>query len=135
MKTMLPAAFAAAAKAGAAPVGPPMSAYITWECDGDTKFTCGPAVSADAAAASAPEGDGLGVREAGGCKCVTVVHVGPYEDMMKTYTATFEWVEAKGYEYRMPVVEVYENDPKEVEPAKLRTKLYIPIVPKGTPKA
>ena len=54
---------------------------------------------------------------------------------MKTYNATFEWVEAKGYENRMPVVEVYENDPKEVEPAKLRTKLCIPIVPKGTPKA
>ena len=134
MKTMLPAAFAGAAKAGAAPVGPPMSAYFTWDPEGSMSFTCGPTVAGDTTAA-APEGEALGVRTAGGCKCVTVVHVGPYEDLMKTYNATFEWVEAKGYENRMPVVEVYENDPKEVEPAKLRTKLCIPIVPKGTPKA
>ena len=130
---MLPAAFAGAATAGVAPIGPPMTAYLTWECDANTRFTCGPSVAA--AAAAAPAGDGLGVRAAGGCKCVTVVHVGPYEDLKKTYDATFEWVEAKGYESRMPVVEVYENDPKEVEAAKLRTKLCIPIVPKGTPKA
>lgn len=65
---------------------------------------------------------------------MTVLHRGPYEDLMKTYMATFEWVEAKGYESRMPILEVYENDPKEVEASELRTKIYIPIVPKGTPK-
>lgn len=133
MKTMFPEAFAGAAKAGAAIVGKNMSVYFDWDSDGDTRFTCGPSVAAGSA--PAPECDGLGVREVEGCKCVTVVHAGPYEELMKTYGATFEWAEAKGYEHRMPVVEVYENDPREVEPANLRTKLCIPIVPKGTPKA
>lgn len=119
---------------GASPIGPPLAIYYTWDSaeNGKTSFTAGPMV---AAGASAPDGDGFGVREAGGCKGVTVVHVGPYPDLMKTYTATFEWIEAKGYEIRMPLVEVFENSPKEVAEAELRTKIYIPIVPKGSPSA
>lgn len=54
---------------------------------------------------------------------------------MEVYKATFEWVEVKGYESRMPVFELYENDPKDTPPEKLRTKICIPIVPKETPKA
>lgn len=132
IKTMLPAAFGGLGKAGIAPTGPLVAAYFTWDPAGETTFTCGPTVAADGPPA---EGDGLGVRAFGDVKCVTVVHMGPYTDLMTTYEATFEWIEAKGYENRMPVMEVYENNPEEVEPAKVRTKICIPIVPKGTPKA
>lgn len=56
--------------------GPPSSAYYTW--GETTKFTCGPSVAGGAATTALvkdPEGDdvGLGVRTAGGCKCVTTV--------------------------------------------------------------
>ncbi|CAM9669072.1 unnamed protein product [Scytosiphon promiscuus] len=140
MKTMLPAAFGGAAKAGLEVNGPPVSAYFVWESapGGIAKFTSGPSVvggdgSAAAALAKDPAGDdtGLGVRTAGGCKCVMAVHTGPYEEMMKCYKATFEWIEAKGYESRMPVFEVYPNDPKDTPPEKLVTKIYIPIVRKA----
>lgn len=61
--------------------------------------------------------------------------MGPYDTLMDCYMATFEWVEVKGYESRMPVYELYENDPKDTPPEKLRTKICIPIVAKETPKA
>ena len=54
---------------------------------------------------------------------------------MECYGATFEWIAAKGYESRMPILEIYENDPKDTAPEKLRTKISIPIVKKGAPQA
>lgn len=56
--------------------GPPASAYYDW--GETTKFTCGPSVAGGAAATALmkdPDGGdvGLGVRAAGGCKCVTTV--------------------------------------------------------------
>ncbi|CAN0506602.1 unnamed protein product, partial [Ectocarpus sp. 12 AP-2014] len=140
-KKTLPAAFAGAAAAGLAMAGPPASAYYTWDSSpgGTTKFTCGPSVAGGGASALMKDVDGddngLGVRTAGGCKCVTTLHTGPYDELKKCYEATFEWVEAKGYESRMPVFELYENDPKDTPPEKLKTKVCIPIVAKGTPKA
>ncbi|CBN76982.1 glyoxalase family protein [Ectocarpus siliculosus] len=140
-KKTLPAAFAGAAAAGLAMAAPPASAYYTWDPSpgGTTKFTCGPSVAGGGASALMKDvnGDdnGLGVRTAGGCKCVTTLHTGPYDELKKCYEATFEWVEAKGYESRMPVFELYENDPKDTPPEKLKTKVCIPIVAKGTPKA
>lgn len=137
---MLPAAFGGAAKAELPMAGPPVSAYFTWDSTpgGTTKFTSGPAVvggegSAAAALAKDPAADdtGLGVRTAGGCKCVMAVHTGPYDKMMPCYKATFEWIEAKGYESRMPVFEMYPNDPKDTPPEELITKIYIPIVRKA----
>ncbi|CAM9720687.1 unnamed protein product [Ectocarpus sp. 6 AP-2014] len=125
----LPAAFAGAAAAGLAMAGPPASAYYTWDPSpgGTTKFTCGPSVAGGGASALMKDVDGddngLGVRTAGGCKCVTTLHTGPYDELMKCYKATFEWVETKGYESRMPVFELYENDPKDTPPEKLKTKL------------
>lgn len=64
------------------------------------------------------------------------MHTGPYDKLVGCYTATFEWIKAKGYESRMPVFEIYENDPKDTAPDKLRTKICVPLVPKEeTPEA
>ena len=77
---MLPVAFAGAAKAGLPMAGPPASAYFAWDPspEGTTTFTSGPSVAGGAATAALVKdagGDdvGLGVRTAGGCKCVTTV--------------------------------------------------------------
>lgn len=137
MKEMLPSAFVEAGKKGLKMAGPPVAGYFTWESDGQTRLTAGSmvAIDPDSPHEEPAETDvGLAVRALGGVKCVTTTHVGPYEDLMKCYEATFEWIEAKGYESRMPVVEVYENDPNVTEPSKLTTKIHIPIVPKGTPR-
>lgn len=130
METMIPNAFAEAGKIGLPPAGPLLSAYFTWDSKegGETRFTCGPSVAGGSPEA---EGDGFGVRTVGGCKCATVVHTGPYSELMGTYMATFEWISAKGFESAMPVFEIYENSPKEVEESNLRTKICIPVVPKG----
>lgn len=136
MSEMMPLSFAGAAKAGMPPVGLPMSAYFKWDSaeNGETTFTCGPAVTVGGGGGgvAAAEGTALGVRTVGGCECVTVMHIGPYDKLMDTYMATFEWIAAKGYESCMPVIEIYHNDAKEVEASKLKTKICIPIVKKGT---
>lgn len=128
MKEAIPKAFAGAEERGLPIAGPVVSAYYTWK-DGKTEFTSGPVVGADSPQA---EGNGLGIRTLAGCKCVTIVHTGPYSELGKTYDATFEWIAAKGLDKRMPCVEIYENSPKDTEESKLRTKICIPIVPKGS---
>ena len=131
MQAEMPLAIAGAIKAGVPAIGPPVAVYFTWDCSegGKTSFTCGPIV---AAGTPAPEGSGFEAREVGGSRCVTVVYEGPYDKMAAAYSATFEWIKVKGYEIGMPIMEVFENDPKDVEPEKLRTKICIPIKPTKT---
>lgn len=131
MKAAMPLAIAGAREAGVPVVGPPVAVYFTWDSSegGKTSFTCGPIV---AAGTPAPEGGDFEVREVGGSKCVTVVYVGPYDKMVAVYSATFEWIKVKGYEIGMPIMEMFENDPKDVEPEKLKTKICIPIEPTKT---
>ncbi|CAM9710892.1 unnamed protein product, partial [Sphacelaria rigidula] len=127
METMLPAAFAEASKKGMEIVGPPLSAYYTWDPKegGNTRFTTGAMVAGDDSINEAGEEDnGLGIRSVGGVRCVTTVHTGPYDELIQCYEATMDWVEMKGFESKMPSVELYENDPKDTEPAKLRTKVF-----------
>lgn len=44
------------------------------------------------------------------------VHTGPYDKLNGCYRAPFDWVAAEGYESRMPVLELNENDPRETAP-------------------
>lgn len=133
METSLPAAFAEAGKRGLKMVGPPLSGYYKWESKegGEARLTTGPMVVRGASTEEVAGGEtGFGVRSLCGVKSVMVMHVGPYDELIKCYEATFEWISAKGYESKMPAVEMYENNPKDTEPGKLRTKIFVPIVPK-----
>lgn len=132
---MIPSAFTEASKQGVTPVGPLISGYFTWDLKegGKTRMTAGPTVAAGSMPEEDEESDRVGVRALAGCKCATVVHIGPYSELMKVYDATFEWIEAKGYESGMPVVEIYENSPEEVEESELVTKICIPVVQKDNP--
>ncbi|CAN0110777.1 unnamed protein product [Ascophyllum nodosum] len=128
INAMVPKVFAGAAKAGIDTLGSAMSIFFTWKVDRETRFTFGPMVAgAPRAQARNASGDGLGVRTALGCKCAVIEHLGPHKELRKTREAMFEWIGANGYESRLPIVHVYENNPEEVEPEKLRTKLYVPI--------
>ena len=127
---MLPKAYIGAAKAGIYVPGPAMSIYFTW--DRKTRFTAGPIVAGGAPArANKPDGDGLGVRGVLGCMCATAYHVGPHEELEKTHNAVSKWIDANGFESRMPIVDVYVDDWTEVEPEKMKTVVHVPIVPKG----
>lgn len=124
---MIPEAFASAARAGIPVLGPGMSVFLTWS--NEIKLTGGPMVTE---ATYAPVGDGLGVRTVLGCRCATAIHMGPYEGLKQAREAMFGWIGANGYEVRMPIVYIYENDPEKVAPENLRSKIYIPIVPRGS---
>jgi effector-binding domain-containing protein len=59
------------------------------------------------------------------------VHVGPYEKTGETIVKLTEWLTANGYEPAGPVLETYfDMDPDAVDPAKLRTQVWIPVVKK-----
>ncbi|CAM9577823.1 unnamed protein product [Sphacelaria rigidula] len=130
---MIPVASAEAGKRGLQSVGPPICGYFAWDPKegGETKLTVGVNVAGDSSHVEAAEGDdGFGIRSLGGVKCATVTHVGPYSELKGVYNATFEWIAARGYESKMPVVEIHEDGPPDVEPANFRTKICVPIVRK-----
>ncbi len=56
------------------------------------------------------------------------LHVGPYEKTGETILKLTEWLTAKGYEAAGPVLETYfDMNPDEVDPARLRTQIWIPV--------
>ncbi len=50
------------------------------------------------------------IREYGGFLGVTLLHKGQYSKMPESYGAALEWIEKKGYKYKVPVTEKYIID-------------------------
>ena len=105
------------------PVGPPMLVYhdvIDEENDGDIEI-CIPIQKE-----CFLQGD---IRchtfEAG--KVAMTVHHGPYEELSSAYHSMLAWVTENGYELVGPPREIYLNDPREVGPEQLQTKLEFPV--------
>ncbi|NIM13737.1 MAG: hypothetical protein GTO45_16810 [Candidatus Aminicenantes bacterium] len=57
----------------------------------------------------------------------TYMHIGPYEKMEPSYNKILKFVESKGYKVVFPAYEKYLNNPYEVKPEELKTKIVIPI--------
>jgi DNA-binding transcriptional MerR regulator len=55
--------------------------------------------------------NGISVRELPGGKCLTLVHVGPYDELGRSYSKIFKYVKAKGDQVEMPTREVYLKGP------------------------
>lgn len=57
------------------------------------------------------------------------LHVGPYEDLGKTYAYICGQWAPKNYKeiQAKPSIEVYLDDPHEVSPENLRTEIYVPV--------
>ncbi|MFD4138879.1 GyrI-like domain-containing protein [Streptomyces sp. NPDC058572] len=103
---------------GAEFAGPPFFRYNTIDMEGESVIEAGvPVVSAPE-----PEGDiGIAVLPAG--RYVTVLHVGHPDQLFDVITAMHTWVERKGLEWDMTVVdgvehwagriESYLTDPRE----------------------
>jgi DNA-binding transcriptional MerR regulator len=70
---------------------------------------------------------GVVERELPGGAWASTLHVGPYAECPLAYAALLEHVRERGYEPLAPVAETYLNDPSQVPPHELVTRLAVPL--------
>ena len=74
---------------------------------------------------------GISVRELPGCRCVALLHKGPYEELSRSYGKIRVYVKEMGYEIVMPTREVYLKGPGMIfkgNPKNYLTEIQIPIL-------
>lgn len=114
---------AAVQRSGNAPSGEPLTVYhdvIDEETAGDVEV-CVPV---------APDFVGdetVAVRELEGGPMATTIHRGPYEELSRAYRMLTHWIGEQGYEIVGPPREFYLNDPREVPPEELLTRVEWPV--------
>lgn len=105
---------------GIAPVGQPMSVYYGYDAD-TLAFRAGiPVAAADAAKA---DGDIKADQTPGG-QVFSVMHVGPYSDLGKTYQAATAALAETGQSFGAPTWEIYIDDPTDTPADRMRTQIY-----------
>ena len=57
----------------------------------------------------------------------TCVHTGTYQSLDESYDALLRFIQTHGYVPAGPIYEFYLNDPADVGPQQLQTKLVIPV--------
>jgi effector-binding domain-containing protein len=62
-----------------------------------------------------------------GGRVATTLHLGSYETVGEAWNALFGWCSEQGIKQRMGGWDVYENDPTEVSPSEVRTRLHFPL--------
>jgi DNA-binding transcriptional MerR regulator len=55
--------------------------------------------------------DGISTRDLAGGRCVSLLHLGPYDQLGRSYAKILDYVRSKGYEVAMPTREVYLKGP------------------------
>ncbi|MCM2372249.1 GyrI-like domain-containing protein [Aporhodopirellula aestuarii] len=55
--------------------------------------------------------DEISVRELAGGDCLSLMHLGPYEELGRSYEKILEHAKAKGVEIKMPTREIYHKGP------------------------
>ena len=101
--------------------GPPFAFYRSWS-EGQVDMDCGFPVRSAVKATGRVRSISLpSVRAA------KALHVGPYMELVRTYTEVGAWIREKGFEPADQMWEFYLNDPKEVPPDKLLTEIIWPI--------
>jgi DNA-binding transcriptional MerR regulator len=55
--------------------------------------------------------DGITTRELAGGRCVSLLHLGPYDQLGRSYAKILEYIRSKGYEVLMPTRELYLKGP------------------------
>ena len=103
-------------------VGPPIAYYNSWGNE-EVDLICAFPVSAP----FHPEGM-FKAFELPSVKAAVAVHVGPYPNLMETYVAVEKWMKENGLEPAKFMWEEYLNDPSEVSPDQLRTKIVWPVL-------
>ena len=110
-----------AGKAGEAPTGPPFVAYHDMDMQNldleiGLPFAQALDGEGDVRPASLPAGT-----------AVETVHVGPYDHIGDAYEALQAWLQEHGREPAGAPYEHYLNDPDEVPPGELRTRIVWPV--------
>ena len=109
------------ATSGAQWAGPPFVLYPE-VCDGEFEVAvCMPVVP------GAAGGDRVTLEEVPGGAVASTVHVGPYSEIGKAYTALQKWMTDNGRRPAGMVREVYLNDPGAVPAEELQTEIDWPI--------
>ena len=67
------------------------------------------------------------LRSSGPVRAAELLHRGPYADEGPSLAALYAFVSEQGLAPAGPHTEVYLTDPREVEPAELRTLLRVPV--------
>lgn len=78
--------------------------------------------------------DEISVRELAGGRCVSLLHLGPYEECGRTYEKLFTYINEKGYEVTTPCREVYIKGPGMIfkgNPKKYLTEIQL-LITDGT---
>jgi len=122
MGEALPKAFAAIARSGGHPVGPPFTKYTTYS-ETSVEFEAGVPVDTPFAGA----GDVV-PGELGGCEAAVAMHLGPYDTIGTTYRALQAWIEGQGRRPSTVMWERYLSNPDtEPDPATWRTEVVWPV--------
>jgi effector-binding domain-containing protein len=112
---------ASMAEAGVGLAGPPFARYLAF----------GPAVRAEIGFPVERPAPHVGRVYPGtlpGGRVASVVHVGPYDGLARTYEALQRWLEGRGLHPSGPMWEVYWSDPEtEPDPATWRTEIFAPV--------
>ncbi len=107
---------------GQQPSGMPFSRYFAME-GATVDFECGMPVAAPI--------EGAGRVRAGqlpACTVATVTHMGPYDDLPRSWNALLSWMGSQGLEPAGPPWEVYVTDPgAEPDQSKWRTDIHFPV--------
>ena len=73
----------------------------------------------------------LCVRELPGGKCLSLMHLGPYEELSRSYEKLLTHAKSQGIEYSIPTREVYHKGPGMIfrgNPKKYLTEIQLMIV-------
>lgn len=74
-----------------------------------------------------PSADGIQSRTMPATKVLAVSHIGPYEAMEKSTEEIMAYMQKQGYEIAGYEFDVYVNDPANVKPEELETRIHFPI--------
>jgi effector-binding domain-containing protein len=106
---------------GAQFAGPPFALYPGEMAEEFDAIVCMPV------APGATAGPGVDLEEVPGGRVATTMHVGPYPEVGKAYTALQEWMTDNGRRPAGPPREIYLNEPGTVPDAELLTEVDWPV--------
>jgi effector-binding domain-containing protein len=72
----------------------------------------------------------IAVRELPGGRYVSLLHLGPYQELGRSYAKVLEYIREKGYEVVMPTREIYHKGPGMIfkgNPKKYVTEIQVPL--------
>lgn len=76
------------------------------------------------------DGDGIRVRELPGCRCLSLVHKGPYETLRESYARLFRAAAERGLAVKLPTREIYRKGPGMIfkgNPRNYLTEILLPV--------